>query len=151
MEVTSEALARFFEVVLPHMNEVQRRVVAGAAAEMLGRGGKTAVATASGMSRNTVIKAEAEVAAGIEPSARLRAPGGGDKPLIDKQPGLLEALDELVHPETRGNPMSLLRWTSKSSTKLADELVRRGFDGVVAARCCACCTSSATRCRPTPK
>src|SRR4051794_3661512 len=110
------------------MNEVQRRVVAGAVAEMLGRGGKTAVAVASGMSRNTVIKAEAEVAAGIEPSVRLRAPGGGDKPLVDKQPGLLDALDGLVHPETRGNPMSLLRWTSKSSTKLADELGRRGFD-----------------------
>ncbi len=127
MELTPEALARFFGVVLPHLNELQRRVVAGAAAEMLGRGGKTAVAMASGMSRNTVIKAEAEVAAGIEPSARLRAPGGGDKPLIDKQPGLLETLDELVHPETRGNPMSLLRWTSKSSTKLAEELVRQGF------------------------
>lgn len=128
MEVTPEALARFFAVVLPHMNELQRRVVAGAAAEMLGRGGKTAVATASGMSRNTVIKAEAEVAAGIEPSLRLRAAGGGDKPLVDKQPGLLAALDELVHPETRGNPMSLLRWTSKSSTKLAEELVRQGFE-----------------------
>ena len=88
MEVTSEALARFYDVVLPHMNEVQRRVMAGAVAEMFGRGGKTAVASASGMSRNTVIKAEAEVAAGIEPAARLRAPGGGDKPLIDKQPGL---------------------------------------------------------------
>jgi len=47
--------------------------------------------------------------------------------LIDKQPGLLVALDELVHPDTRGNPMSLLRWTSKSSTKLAAELVRQGF------------------------
>ena len=122
MEVTQEALARFFEVTLPHMNEVQRRVVAGAAAQMLGRGGKTAVAAASGMSRNTVIKAEAEVEAGIEPSVRLRAPGGGDKPLTDKQPGLLEALDGLVHPETRGNPMSLLRWTSKSTAKLAGEL-----------------------------
>jgi hypothetical protein len=128
VEVTPEALARFFDVVVPHMNEVQRRVVAGAASEMLGRGGKTAVAAASGMSRNTVIKAEAQVAAGIAPSARLRAPGGGDRPLIDKQPGLLEALDELVHPETRGNPMSLLRWTSKSSTKLAEDLVRQGFD-----------------------
>ena len=125
--MTAEALARFFGVVLPHVNEVQRRVVAGAAAEMLGRGGKTAVAAASGMSRNTVIKAEAEVAAGIEPSARLRAAGGGDKPLIDKQPGLLEALDKLVHPATRGNPMSLLRWTSKSSTNLAEDLLRQGF------------------------
>jgi Rhodopirellula transposase DDE domain len=128
VEVTEAALARFFEVVLPHMNEVQRRVVAGAASEMLGRGGKTAVATASGMSRNTVIKAEGEVAAGMVPSVRLRAPGGGDKPLTDKQPGLLEALDELVHPDTRGNPMSLLRWTSKSSTKLAAELMRQGFE-----------------------
>ena len=128
MEVTPEALARFFEVVLAHMNEVQRRVVAGAASEMLGRGGKTVVAAASGMSRNTVIKAEAEVAAGIEPSDRLRAAGGGDKPLTDKQPGLLDALNELVHPETRGNPMSLLRWTSKSSTKLAEELAHKGYD-----------------------
>jgi transposase len=128
VEVTSEALARFFDVVLPHLNEVQRRVVAGASSEMFGRGGKTAVATASGMSRNTVIKAQAEVAAGIEPSSRLRAAGGGDKPLVDKQPGLLEALDELVNPETRGNPMSLLRWTSKSSTKLAAELVSQGFE-----------------------
>jgi transposase len=128
VEVTEDALARFFEVVLPHLNEVQRRVVAGAAAEMLGRGGKTVVATASGMSRNTVIKAEAEVEAGIEPSARLRPPGGGDKPLTDRQPGLLEALDELVYPETRGNPMSRLRWTSKSSTNLAEDLVRQGFE-----------------------
>ena len=128
MEVTDEGLARFFEVVLAHMNEVQRRVVAGAMAEALGRGGKTAVAVASGMSRNTVIKAEGEIAAGIEPSVRLRAPGGGDKSLLDTQPGLLEALDELVYPETRGNPMSKLRWTSKSSTKLADELVRQGFE-----------------------
>jgi transposase len=128
VEVTDDGLARFFEVVLPHMNEVQRRVVAGAMAEALGRGGKTAVANASGMSRNTVIKAEGEIAAGIEPSVRLRAPGGGDKSLLDVQPGLLEALDELVYPETRGNPMSNLRWTSKSSTKLADELVRQGFE-----------------------
>ena len=127
MEVTADGLARFFKVVLPHMNERQRRVVAGAAAEMLGRGGKTAAAAASGMSRNTVIKAQAEVEAGMEPSDRLRAPGGGDKLAIDKQPGLLEALDELVHPETRGNPMSLLRWTSKSSVNLAEDLVRQGF------------------------
>ncbi|MGH9054870.1 MAG: ISAzo13 family transposase, partial [Acidimicrobiales bacterium] len=113
---------------MSHLNERQRRVVAGAAAEMLGRGGKTAVAWASGMSRNTVIKAETEVKAGIEPSERVRAPGGGDKSLLDTQPGLLDALDELVYPETRGNPMSRLRWTSKSSTKLADELVRQGFE-----------------------
>jgi hypothetical protein len=56
VEVTQEGLAQFFGVALPHLNEVQRRVVAGASAEMLGRGGKSWVGDASGMSRNTVIK-----------------------------------------------------------------------------------------------
>ena len=127
MEITEEGLVRYFEVVMPHMNELQRRVVAGATSELLGRGGKSAVAAASGMSRTTVTKAAGEVGEGIEPSTRLRAVGGGDKLKIDKLPGLLETLDELVNPDTRGNPMSLLRWTSKSSVKLAEELERRGF------------------------
>jgi hypothetical protein len=125
VEVSAEGLARFFGSVLPHLNERQRRVVAGAAAQLVGN--KSAVADASGMSRNTVIKAEAEVAAGIEPSERQRPPGAGAKPLIETQPGLLEDLDELVHPETRGTPMSLLRWTSKSTAHLADELVGKGY------------------------
>jgi transposase len=85
------------------------------------------VAECSGMSRNTVIKAERVRSKGIEPSDRQRALGGGDIKSEDKQPGLLEALDELVHPETRGNPMSFLRWTSKSTGKLADDLVRQGY------------------------
>jgi hypothetical protein len=77
--------------------------------------------------RNTVIKAEREVEDGIGPSERLRALGGGDRPAIDKQSGLLEALDGLVHPDTRGNPMSLLRWTSKSTRHLADALIQKEF------------------------
>ena len=55
------------------------------------------------------------------------ASGAGAKPLIELQPGLLEALDQLVHVDTRGDPMSLLNWTSKSTAKLAGELSRRGF------------------------
>ena len=127
MQATGEELQRFFSVVVPHLNEVQRRVVAGAMAESLGRGGKTAVAKASGLSRNTVIKAQSEVEAGIEPSDRLRAPGAGDKPAIEKQPGLAEALDELVHPDTRGTPMSALRWTLKSTYELSRDLQAKGF------------------------
>ena len=127
MEASREELARFFTTVLPHLNEVQRRVVAGAMSVALGRGGKSAVAEGSGMSRNTVIKAEREVLSGIEPSERQRAVGGGDVVAEVKQPGLLEALDELVNPETRGTPMSYLRWTSKSTAKLAEDLVRQGF------------------------
>jgi transposase len=127
VEATAEELSEFFSTVLPHLNEVQRRVVAGSVARALGRGGKTAVAVATGMSRKTLTKAVVEVDAGIEPSDRLRAKGAGDKPAIDKQPGLLEALDELVHPDTRGNPMSLLRWTLKSTYELAAELQSQKF------------------------
>jgi transposase len=127
VEASTEELVWYFETVLPHLNERQRRVVVGASASLLGRGGKTKVADAAGMSRNTVIRATSEVEEGVEPSDRQRATGGGDKPAIDKQPGLLSALDELVHPSTRGNPMSLARWTSKSTYELADELVRQGY------------------------
>ena len=127
MEASREELARFFSTVLPHLNEVQRRVVTGAMSVALGRGGKSAVAETSGMSRNTVIKAEREVVADIEPSDRQRAVGGGRSKAEVKQSGLMRALDELVHPTTRGNPMSFLRWTSKSTGNLADELVRQGF------------------------
>ncbi|HUY72588.1 MAG TPA: ISAzo13 family transposase, partial [Gaiellaceae bacterium] len=67
MEASRDELARFFTTVLPHLNELQRRVVAGAMAVELGRGGKSAVAEASGMSRNTVIKAEREVRSGVAP------------------------------------------------------------------------------------
>jgi len=127
VEASRDELARFFTTVLPHLNEVQRRVVAGAMSLGLGHGGRSAVAEASGMSRNTVIKAEREVEVGILPSTRQRAIGGGDVKAEEKQPGLLQALDELVNPATRGNPMSFLRWTSKSTAKLAEDLVRQGF------------------------
>jgi hypothetical protein len=128
VEASAEELGWFFETVLPHLNERQRRVVAGATASLLGRGGKTSVAEASGMSRNTVIRATGEVEEGFEPSERQRAEGGGDKPAIDKQPGLLSALDDLVHPLTRGNPMSMVLWTAKSTYDLAEDLQRQGYE-----------------------
>ena len=115
MELTQESLELFFDTVQPHLNERHRRLVAGALAEAFGHGGQTWVANASGMSTNTLWKAVGEIRDGVEVSDRQRRPGGGDKPKSEKQPGLLEALDELVHPETRGNPMSMLRWTSKST------------------------------------
>jgi len=127
VEVTPEGLARFFEVMTPQLDERQRRLLVGAAAGMLGRGGQARVTEASGMSRSTVITGMKQVVSGAEPSDRVRAPGAGPKSLVDTQPGLTEALDELVHPETRGNPMSLLRWTSKSTANLAKDLVRKGF------------------------
>ena len=127
MELSPESLRGFFETVLPHLNEKQRRVVAGAMVVALGRGGQARVVEASGMSSSTVNSATQQVRAGVEPSGRQRRAGAGDKPAIDKQPGLAEALDELVHPSTRGTPMSALRWTLKSTYELARDLRARGF------------------------
>jgi len=125
--LSSEALAGFFETVLPHLNERQKRVAAGAMVKALGRGGQARVVEASGLGTATVNKATQEVRAGVEVSDRQRVEGGGDRPAIEKQPGLLSALDELVHPETRGTPMSSLRWTLKSTYELARDLQGRGF------------------------
>jgi hypothetical protein len=127
VEVGLEGLARFFEVMSPLLDERQRRVMLGATAEMLGRGGQARVTEASGASRSTVIAGMKEVKSGVAPSDRVRAVGAGPKRLADTQPGLVEALDELVNPETRGNPMSLLRWTSKSAAKLTTDLIRQGY------------------------
>ena len=111
----------------PHLDERQRRLMAGAMAIALGRGGQARVAEASTMSTNTLWKAVTEVRSGAEVTDRVRRPGGGTKSAVERQPGLLEALDELVHPDTRGNPMSLLRWTSKSTYALARELTSQGY------------------------
>ena len=128
MEVSEEGLAGFFSVVVPLLDERQRRVVAGAAARMLGRGGTTAVAKAADMSRNTVITGAKEVDAGeASPAERVRRRGGGRKKAIDKDPNLLLELDDLVSPDARGDPMSPLRWTLKSTYALAEALRAKGF------------------------
>ncbi len=127
MELSIEGLRGFFDEVNPLLDERQRRLVAGALARALGRGGPTRVAEASGLSRSTVITGAKEMAAGAGPSDRVRAPGAGRRFLIDEQPGLLQDLDDLVEPESRGDPMSPLRWTAKSTENLARALVAKGY------------------------
>jgi len=127
VQASREELATFFGHVLPHLNEKQRRLVAGAMASALGHGGQSAVAQAAGISRHRVIDGVAEIKAGVEVSDRQRAPGGGSRTAAEKQPGLVNALLELVKPETRGDPTSSLLWTLKSTYELADELIKQGF------------------------
>jgi transposase len=129
VEVTEEELEGFFSAISPLLDERQRRVVAGATARLLGRGGTSAVARAAEMSRNTVTTGAAEIETGeAARQRRVRREGGGRKQAIDKDPNLLLELDDLVSPEARGDPMSPLRWTSKSTYKLADALRAKGFD-----------------------
>jgi Rhodopirellula transposase DDE domain len=100
--------------------------MAGVTARALGRGGVAQVAALAGMSRKTVSAAVAEVDAGLAPAPRVRRPGAGRKKLIDVDPQLLVALDALVEPESRGDPMCRLRWTVKSTRTLAEELAAAG-------------------------
>ena len=128
MEVTEERLTELFSTVMPVLDERQRRVLAGAGAKMLGRGGVSSVARCAALSRNTVISGAREVVSGKSaPDARVRREGGGRKRLVDKDPELLLELDDLVSPWARGDPMSPLRLTAKSTYHLVDALSAKGF------------------------
>ena len=124
--VTREKLTAMFEEILPHLDERQRRLVLGAEARALGHGGIRLVAAAAGAAEATVSLGAAELEAGAEPLGRARRPGGGRKPLPETDPGLVPALLALVEPEERGDPVSPLRWTTKSVRTLAAELTRQG-------------------------
>jgi hypothetical protein len=126
VEVGDENLNRFFSQTLPLLDERERRLLAAAVVEMLGRGGQAAVSRATGMSRNTLIVGGKELAEGAARTARVRRPGAGRKKATDLDPEMLVVLDSLVEPESRGDPMSPLRWTLKSTRQLAGELSRLG-------------------------
>jgi transposase len=117
-----------FAVLLPHLNERQRRLAVATEARLLGRGGVRAVARTAGMSETTVRRGveELEAAGSSLPIGRIRAPGGGRRVVETIDPGVVDALLALVEPEERGDPMSPLRWTTKSLRHLADELTRQG-------------------------
>ena len=111
------------------MNEKLRRLWAGAEAQALGRGGVAAVSRATGLSRATIGCGLRELPqAGTRPAqeVRVRREGGGRKALTDSDPGVLRDLEDLVEPSTRGDPQSPLRWTCKSTSKLAEELRQTG-------------------------
>ena len=126
MAQVAESVARKYAVLRPHLDERQRRLVLGLEASELGRGGITAVAAATGVHPDTIARGVREVAGEPEPTSRVRAPGGGRKKLTQTDPELSAALQALVDPATRGDPMSLLVWTTKSTKKLAAALTAMG-------------------------
>jgi transposase len=123
------AVRKRFQALRSTMSEKLRRLWAGAEAKALGRGGIAVVSRATGFSRATIGAGLQELPRGRvrrAPEGRVRRPGGGRKSLMEADPGVLKALEELVEPSTRGDPQSPLRWTCKSTTKLAEELRQRG-------------------------
>jgi hypothetical protein len=122
-----EALAEKFAVIRPHLNEKQWRLYLGSEAEAIGWGGIGLVARLSGASRTTVQAGVAEIRAGVRPDGRVRSPGAGRPAIEETQPGIEAALKDLVGPDTRGDPCSPLRWTTKSLTQLVKGLRVEGF------------------------
>jgi transposase len=126
LDSEQSSLAAKFEVIFPHLDERQRRLLIGAEARSIGHGGIRLVARAAGVREATVSLGVSELDSGEPPLGRTRRPGGGRKRVVDLNPALRNALLDLVEPDMRGDPMSPLRWTTKSTRNLADELTGRG-------------------------
>src|SRR5215211_6272353 len=135
----------------PFLDERGRRLFTASEARAAGRGGVTAVATATRVARSTIGRGLAELRGGRDDlGGRIRRAGGGRKPAVETQPGLLEALSELVQSAIRGDPEAALLWVSKSQRHLARadraRLRRRPEAGRPD-----CCAGSASACRPTAR
>jgi Rhodopirellula transposase DDE domain len=124
-----ERIQRKYRALLPELDERRRRQWAAAEARELGWGGVSLVARATGLSRPTITaglrELEQSTTQRAAQAARVRRPGGGRRLVTEADPGLLAALESLVEPVTRGDPESPLRWTCKSTRRLAEELVRQ--------------------------
>jgi Rhodopirellula transposase DDE domain len=127
-----ESIQRKYESFLPYLNERTRRVWAGMEAKALGHGGVKTVSQATGLSRNTITAGMKDLqehegnSFGEAAPQKIRRRGGGRKHIEKTDDKLLEDLESLVEPTTRGDPESTLRWTSKSVSKLAQELQNMG-------------------------
>ena len=114
--------------LLPRLNERDRRLALATEAKSWGRGGIAAVYQATGASKTTIRRGIADLDADADTAdaGRIRARGGGRKRADVANPGLKDALESLIEPGTRGDPESPLRWTTKSTRRLATELTAMG-------------------------
>jgi hypothetical protein len=122
------AIKARFDALSPFLDERERRLFAANEAQAAGRGGIAAVARATGIARSTIGRGLADLRVGAEQLGnRVRRRGGGSKPAAETQPGLLQALKDLVEPSVRGDPEAALLWVSKSQRHLSAALSDRGF------------------------
>jgi len=129
-EAPREAIQRKYRLLGQILDERGRRLWAAVEAGQLGRGGVSAVAVATGLSRTTIYQGMEELGKdqagdGLR-RQRVRASGGGRKRLSEKDPQILASLEKLVEPRTRGDPESPLRWICKSTRQLAEVLKQQG-------------------------
>jgi hypothetical protein len=123
---TVDELEHKYALLFPHLNERQQHLVAALDAEQLGRGGVALISRVTGFSRPTVYRAIRGLHQRPLPVERIRQPGAGRKELVERDPQLIRVLETLIDPDTRGDPMSPLRWTCKSTRQLAEVLTAQG-------------------------
>jgi Rhodopirellula transposase DDE domain len=117
-----------FETLSPYLDERARRLFAATEAQAAGWGGVSAVCEATGVARSTIGRGLLELRSADGCSmGRIRRAGGGRKPKTETEPGLLEALKELVQSAIRGDPEAVLLWVSRSQRHLVRALAERGF------------------------
>lgn len=126
---TNDVIKTRIETVLPILDERQRRIYLAAESQSIGWGGKSRIAQLSSITRRTIAKGETElfIVDADTTKNRIRKEGGGRKRVIDHQPEMLQAIENIVSPHTMGNPMNPLIWTSKSIRKISAELLVLGY------------------------
>jgi transposase len=127
--VLEEIISKKYNLLKPFLDEKSRRLFAAAEALSIGKSGNiNLVSRATGISEETIKKGCIELESGESTSGeKIRAPGGGRKTIVEKDPTILSDLETLIEPTTRGDPESPLCWTTKSLRKLAAELQKLGY------------------------
>lgn len=131
LEETINSIRLKYNTFRYELDEKSRRIWAASESKSLGHGGVVAVSRATGLAESTIRIGRREIEKGLiaqkqNAVRRIRNEGGGRKPTEKKDTQLIKELDALVEPTSRGDPMSPLRWTCKSTRKLAEELCRMG-------------------------
>ena len=127
MEHTGDIRCRFLRLE-PFLDERGRRLFAANEAVSFGRGGVSAVSSATGIARSTINRGIAELQASHEKETRIRRPGAGRRRAEASQPGLLEAIETLVDDAIRGDPEATLRWVSRSQRHIVKALKELGYN-----------------------
>lgn len=124
---TDGKLKEKLSILLPSLNERQKRLLVGAEAISLGYGAIKFLSSITGMSTNTITRGIREIEAGDEEISRIRSEGSGRKKLTVKYPEIKNCIEEIIEPVTRGDPESPLRWTCKSVRNISDFLTEKGY------------------------
>lgn len=125
--VLEAGIVEKFAAIAPVLDERARRLWAATESRAIGYGGDALVSAATGLARETIRNGRREIEHGVDVTGRVRRAGAGRPGIAQTQPGIKEALEQLVDPLTRGDPTSPLRWTCKSKANLAAALTKTGW------------------------